>query len=357
MQKTVLIGVLNWGLGHATRSIPIIDRFLRKDWNVNIASDGEALDFLKKEFPNLVYHELPGYNVSYPYSSIVLNIMRSSFSILKTIQAEVTKTEEICYKIKPQLIISDNRFGVRHPDINSIFVSHQINLKSNFRLFSYLGSAININYINKFNELWIPDFDKEDSLAGELSFVNNQSKWLVKVKIPHKYIGPLTRFEYQKVKKKYDIAIVISGPEPQRTKFEQLILKQIVEIDKNIIVIQGKVGAYVEHKIGNNILVKSYALSSELNDILNSSEIIISRSGYTTVMDLSVLGKKAIFVPTPGQTEQEYLAKYLKDKGFYYFQKQNNFNIEEALEQSKKFKGLKINYPLFDMYQELENKY
>ncbi len=331
MKPIVLIGVLNWGLGHATRSIPIIKRYLDDGWDVHIASDGEALSFLKKEFQGLTYHDLPGYNVQYPYSSIVLNILRSSFPILKTIKAELKKTKEICAAIKPELIISDNRFGVRHPSINSIFISHQINLKSNSRLLSFLGTAINVNYINKFDKLWIPDFEDERSLAGELSTINTDSSRFIKIKIPYQYIGALTRFKFEKVDKKYDIAVVISGPEPQRTKLEKLILKQVVEVDKKIIVILGRVGEYVAYEIGDNIIVKSYVLSSELNDIINSSDIVVSRSGYTTVMDLSLLGKKAVFIPTPGQTEQEYLAYYLKAKGLFYSQKQSEFNLREAI--------------------------
>lgn len=345
MQPTVLIAVLNWGLGHATRSISIINELLSKNYDVHIASDGDALLFLKKEFPDLQFHELPSYNISYPYSSIVLNILRSSYHIFNAISNEKKVLDVLIKKINPKIIISDNRYGIWHKDIKSILLTHQINLYHKVSIIAKFGTYFINYYLNKFDEIWIPDFEGEKSLGGLLSKAPKLKKY--------KYIGPLSRFISSKTKKKYDIAVVLSGPEPQRSIFEELVLKQLENIDKKIIVIRGKVDLEEEYWLSENIFVKSYCLSTELNKILNQSELIISRSGYTTIMDIVKLGEKAVFVPTPGQTEQEYLSEYLKNKGFFYSQKQKYFDLEDAIKQSEKYSGVEIDYDISDIVKSI----
>ena len=329
--QIVLFGVLNWGFGHATRSIPIIDSFLQKNCKVHIASDGDALEFLKKEYPELTIHELPGYGVSYPYLSILLNIFKSSFSILTAIRNEYLITKKLVAQINPNVIVSDNRYGFRSNTVKSILISHQVNIQLGNIILSKLADVFNHFLIKKFDELWIPDYNDQNRLAGKLSLPLKSMR--------HKYIGPLSRFKYQERKLKYDIAVVLSGPEPQRTKFEKIILKQMAVIGKESIVIRGKLSSDGDYYLNSNVLVRNYVLSKELNDIINESELVISRSGYSTIMDMVVLGKKAIFVPTPGQTEQEYLAKYLGGKKLYYFQKQEDFNLMDAIENVREYIG------------------
>ncbi len=335
MQPTVLIAILNWGLGHSTRSIPIIDSFLLKKYVVHIASDGEALTFLKKEYPKLIFHNLPGYNISYNYNSIVLNVIISSFSIFNAIYKEKAAINSIVQKIKPDLIISDNRYGARSSTIKSVLITHQLNIKLNNVLLAKWGTGFIRYLIRKFDEIWIPDFSGISRLSGELSAVNASEKF--------KFIGPLSRFNPAKSAKKYDIAVVLSGPEPQRSIFEKIILAQLNSFDKKVIVIRGKVKEQCSYALNDNVEVKNYLLSQELNEVICQSDIIISRSGYSTIMDLAVLGKKAILVPTPGQTEQEYLAKYLKKKRFYYSCCQNDFDLKKSLEKSKEYTGVKLN--------------
>lgn len=329
MQPTILYGILNWGLGHATRSMPIIDSLIKLNCNVKIASDGEALEFLKKEYPTLDFYNLPGYNVKYPYKSIVFNIFLYSYSIIKAIIYEYFITKQIVQTFKPDLIISDNRYGFRSPKIRSILISHQINLELGNSTISKVGSWFNKILIRKFDKLWIPDIDDDKRLAGKLSIVENS--------INHQYIGLLSRLKPKVEKEKYDIAVVLSGPEPQRTKLENLLIKQLSNYIGKIILIKGKVLENENFKLNPNFEIKSHVLSKELNDIINQSKLIISRSGYTTVMDLVILGSKAIFIPTTGQTEQEYLANYLKENKLFYSEVQDKFNLEKSLEEVKDY--------------------
>jgi len=334
LQPTVLIAILNWGLGHATRSIPIIDAFLSNDYDVHIASDGESLNLLKKEYPNLKFYTLPEYNIKYTHKSILLNVLGSSMSILRAIFKEKTILNSIVEKIRPNIIVSDNRYGIRSKSVKSVLITHQLNIKLGSAILAKIATGFIGFLIWKFDEIWIPDYNDSASLSNELS----KNKMTNKVK----YIGPISRLTPLDMEKKYDIAVILSGPEPQRTKFEKKIFEQLIDIEDKVIVIRGKVddeGAYSEKA---NVEVKNYLLSDEINTVINQSDIIISRSGYTTIMDLAVLGKKAIFVPTPGQTEQEYLAEYLKAKKFYYSCSQDDFELKSALERSKDYSGVKV---------------
>jgi len=334
LQSTVLIAILNWGLGHATRSIPIIKLFLSKNYTVHIASDGEALLFLQKEFPDLVFHTLPTYGISYPYKSILLNVMHSGFSIFKGIYRENIMVESLVEKINPDLIISDNRYGARSRGVRSVIITHQLRIKLGNRLLSLFATGLIKFLVNKFDGIWIPDYGDSKSLGGDLSKAYQGSKYT--------YIGSISRFYPVQLAKKYDIAIVLSGPEPQRTKLEVLIMQQLKNIDKKVILVRGKIEDGEGYYMNDKVKIVNYMISEDLNKLFNQSELIIARSGYSTIMDLAALGKKAILIPTPGQTEQEYLAKYLRDKKFYYSVSQSEFDLEKALENIGEYNGVLI---------------
>jgi len=141
------------------------------------------------------------------------------------------------------------------------------------------------------------------------------------------------------VEKKYKIAIILSGPEPQRTIFEQILMNQVLNIKVPTILIKGLIQENIDIQLNQYVRVKSYALTDELNEVISSSEVIIARSGYSTIMDLYACSSKAILIPTPGQTEQEYLAKYLAEKKIAYTCNQENFNIYTALSEIENYTG------------------
>lgn len=325
-QKTILVATLNWGLGHTTRCIPLI-RALCKENKILIASDGAAGELLKEEFPDLNYINLPSYNIKYYEYSMLLNILLQIPKIVWAIIREHLLLKKIIEKSGVSMVLSDNRFGLWNRNVHSVFITHQLFIRAG--IFSRLVKKINHWFIAQYNECWVPDYENEsDSLSGELSHGNSIS---AKVK----YIGPLSRFEKQETvgKFKYDLAVLLSGPEPGRTVFENIILDQLKILNKECMLIRGIVDKENIPESYTNVEVKNYSSTSQLLQIISESKIILCRSGYSSIMDLEVLGKKAILVPTPGQTEQEYLAFFNSTKKNFLVQQQEELDIENALEE------------------------
>jgi predicted glycosyltransferase len=229
------------------------------------------------------------------------------------------------------VVISDNRYGCWNRKVKSIFITHQLMVKSPFAE-NILHRMIS-SYISKFDECWIPDHPGPNNLSGDLSH---------KFKVPSNafYVGPLSRLKPKDTGSfKFKILAIISGPEPQRSIFERLISEQLFNSGLKCMMVFGLPEEIQKAEHKGNILMINHLNSEEMQDAIASSEIIIARSGYSTIMDLSVMNKKAIFIPTPGQTEQEYLARYLFQKKISCFQKQSEFDLDSALKESEKFNG------------------
>lgn len=331
MKKCILIAPLNWGLGHATRCIPIINGLIAYNFEVIIASDGNALKLLKKEFPNLLSLELPSYAIEYSKKKLYfkLKFLKHLPKLLKAIKLEQKSVKKIIEDYKIDGIISDNRFGVYSKKIPSVYITHQLHVLSGCT--TWLTSRMHQRIIKKYNECWIPDTKGKDNLSGKLGHLKHLS-------IPVKYLGVLSRFNKTNTEKIYDVLVLLSGPEPQRTILEEFLLKQIKNFKGTVLFVKGTVEE-VQTKIKNgHITLVNFMQSEDLETAINQSEIIISRSGYTTILDLAKLGKKAFFIPTSGQFEQEYLAKRLASKGIIPYSTQNDFTIDK-LEVLKNYTG------------------
>ena len=324
----VLIAPLNWGLGHATRCIPIIKSLLRNDFEVTIATDGRALKLLQQEFPNLKVITLPSYDIRYGSNNMILNIAFQIPKILNAIWKEKKMIKRIVEKVKPDIIISDNRYGCISKKTKNVFLTHQVNIIIPINILEKPVNFINQKLINKFDECWIPDFEGEKSLAGKLSTSD-------KIKKPI-YLGILSRMQKIPSSKKYDIIAIISGPEPQRTRFENQILKELKRSEKRSLVVSGKPEQMDQNQITKNLEVVSFLNSNELNKAIAGSEIVVCRSGYSSIMDLIKLKKQAILVPTPGQTEQEYLASRLTQTKQFCIQPQRTFSLKKGLAELKR---------------------
>lgn len=270
-----------------------------------------ALDLLRREFPELEFSTLPGYNINYNRKSMVLNMAIQGPKLFKAIRNEKRVLAAIVDIHNPNLIISDNRFGCHHPKVHSIIMTHQLSLKSPIQWASKLATFLNYRMLDKFNEIWVPDHkDEKMSLAGELSHPKRMPKTQLE------YIGPLTRFAKQDILPKNDILFVISGPEPQRTKFEQLCIEVANTLpQEQCTLVRGsrKMGG----DINSNIKVIDIATSKQLQELVNHSKIVVCRSGYSSIMDLAELEKLTILIPTPNQPEQEYLAEFHKGKSIF----------------------------------------
>jgi len=328
--KHILVAVLNWGLGHATRSIPIIRLLLSQNNHISIASDGAALTLLQSTFPDLTSLELPGYDVTYPTSNMVWNIGSQFFKIKRAITEEQLAIQKWVRNNRTDIIISDNRYGCHHYDLHNILISHQLNLQLPFA--SRLINRIHAKQLQPFSEIWVPD-DEHRTFSNELS----NPKWL-DPSVTIKYFGTKSRLKKINVEKEYNIAAILSGPEPQRTIFEKKLSQQLSEMNLKSIIVQGSKSAKTIPST-ENVEIIQFADQERLSEIVCGSQMIVCRSGYSTIMDLSKLGGRALFIPTPGQTEQIYLAEHFQNKKMAQFQSQNNLDVERAWNKKDEFKG------------------
>lgn len=331
-KRRVLIAPLDWGLGHATRCIPIIRMFEKQGWEVVLAADGAGAFLLRQEFPHIEVLALRGYKVAYSRSKWALpfKIALQVPKILSVIKTENAWLQQAIDKHRIDLVISDNRYGLYTDKVPCIFITHQLNIKAPFRWMESRIRQLNYKYISRFTECWVPDTET-DSLAGELSHLTALHPF------PLRYIGPLSRFKKQMAAIRYKYAFVISGPEPQRSLFEKKILKDIAQLKDDVLIIRGKPGDEQALSLQHNATALNHLTGEALEKALNSAEYIVSRPGYTTVMEIAALQKRSVLVPTPGQTEQEYLAKYLKRQGLAFTVSQHEFSLAETLQQARSF--------------------
>ena len=283
-KKRILVAPLDWGIGHATRCIPIINELIRQNFEVIVAADKRPLHLLVNEFPELEMIRFPGYNISYSkYLPMNLDMLLQIPKILFKIKKENKQLKEIIKSYKIDGVISDNRFGLWSKKIPCVFITHQLEIQSPY--YKKEIQKYNYGYIEKYTQCWIPDFE-DRSLAEKLSHPDT---------LPSNtyYIGPLSRFEKIKTTKKYDVLIIISGPEPQRTIFEKKILRQLKNRNEISMMVLGKPELNKQQKIGN-LTIKTHANSQELNRLILQSDLIICRPGYSTIMDLAKLEKNAL---------------------------------------------------------------
>ena len=310
----IFIAPLNWGLGHATRCIPLVRQYLERGDEVVLGGDGESLLLLQRHFPQLRVIQLPSLELRY-----AANDQQRGF-YLRAIPALLRFTIADHYYLRQQLaiehfdlIISDNRFGLFTRQTRCVYITHQlyVRLPRRLRIFQPLARAIHACVSKRYHEVWVPDFaNSENSLAGELCHGGCFDTYV-------KYIGPLSRFASSEGTPKelrrnseYSVVAILSGLEPQRSIFEQAILERYTNTPDKVLIVRGKV-AEAQTKISRNNITMVASLSDQaLLEVMEQATTIIARSGYSTIMDLAVLGllHKAELHPTPGQSEQEYLA-------------------------------------------------
>ncbi len=333
----VLIAALDWGLGHTTRCIPIIREFLSLGCAVIVACNSTQKALLVLEFNEISFVYLDGYDFEYGVSSrsTFYKTIRQIPKILTRIKAENAWLKEFLKEKQVDLIISDNRYGFYSSSIPSIFITHQLFIRTGMgRLVDGLIRRRNHSYIKKFKECWVPD-NPQEGLAGLLSHPKP------KVAIPVKYLGPLSRFEPCVADKISGPApylmVMISGPEPQRSIFEKLALSELKDYNGTAILLRGIPDSISTLASSPKLVIHNHLPANQLNDLLCRVKVVISRPGYTSIMDLLKLKKKCIFIPTPGQTEQEYLAGYLYSKKIAMAYRQESFSLKTALQRFNEF--------------------
>lgn len=313
----VLIAPLNWGLGHATRCIPIIYRYLEQGDEVVLAGDGDSLQLLKRRFPELRAIDLPSLELRYTTNTQQRGFyFRAIWLLLRFTIADYYYLQKILSIEHFDLVISDNRFGLFSRSTHSVYITHQLYpiLPKRLRIFQPLARMLHACIYKRYDEVWVPDYsDLLQNLSGELSHGGCFDQHA-------RYIGPLSRFSLTIARStlnanhrnaKYSVLAILSGLEPQRTMFEQQILQRFLSVSDNVLLVRGKIGEphTIIHK--GNITIMPSISDDEMISAAEHASTIIARSGYSTIMDLEVLGMlhKAELHPTPGQSEQEYLAK------------------------------------------------
>jgi uncharacterized protein (TIGR00661 family) len=347
--KTILVAPLHWGLGHATRCIPIIRELLANNFKVLLGSDGAALSLLRKEFPDLPWVELPSYDITYPKKGVFfkLKLFLKLPEIRRAMKREKKLVKQWVTEGMIDGIISDNRLGVRSKAVPSVFITHQLNVLSGNT--SYFSSKMHQRIIKKYDACWVPDMEGAINMSGKLG----HSK---KTKFPVTYIGPLSRMKSEKLPVVYDVLALLSGPEPQRTLLEVRLIEIFQGSSYKVLLVRGVIEEKEITLQKENITIVNFLQSKSLEKAINESRWIISRSGYTTIMDLAAMEKLAYFIPTPGQFEQKYLAKQLKHKGIVPSCKQKDFSLDK-LNEIPFYKGLKnLNQPynfkhLFSLFE------
>lgn len=340
----MLVAPLDWGLGHATRCIPIISALIANGFTVILAAEGPQAHLLHTEFQDLAILPLEGYRVRYSKSRRALPFVLLSQlpRLLRTIRKEQAWLSEIIDKHRIDLVISDNRYGLYTEKVSSIFITHQLQIKAPFAWLEAWLQKINYRFINRFTACWVPDGTQDKAIAGILSHP------LQLPRIPVHYIGLLSRFSKSEESQVFDYCVLLSGPEPQRTLLEKQLVNGLSQIKDNCLLVRGKPGATDTLSVPSNITVKNHLSGAALAKAILQSRSVISRSGYTTVMELLSLGKKALLIPTPGQTEQEYLAKILQEKGACLTVAQDELDCSKHLPHLTQFEPQPLHLTLFE---------
>lgn len=338
-KKRILVAPLNWGLGHATRCIPIINELVDNDCDVIIGAEGNALQLLRHEFPRLTFIEFSGLKIKYPRNgALLLHFALRLPSLFQAVKKENQLLRKLVREHHIDGIISDNRYGVFHKEKPSVIITHQLFIES--PIFKKSLQRIIQRMILKFDECWVPDVKSENNLSGDLSH-----RRTIPSKV--KYIGLLSRFSLNEVvlPLKRQILVLLSGPEPQRTILEEKLKQQLLELDYTTLIVRGVVEE--EQKgvsLSEKVEIINYLKSEQLRTEILTSELVICRSGYSSLMDLVSLGKKALLIPTPGQTEQEYLATSLAKKGMFSWVSQEEVALVNDIEHA-----LKMNATTFQL--------
>lgn len=332
-RQTVLITPLDWGLGHATRCVPIIEQFLHSGHEVIIGASGASATLLQNIFPNCEHIPMPEFTVTYSktgkYFPIKALLQIPKFK--RQISRDKKKINEIVASRHIDLILSDNRWGCYHHQIHSVFITHQLAVKTGLGTW-FDNKAMKVNYkmINRFSECWVPDLPGEKNIAGELSHPSLMPN------IPVKYIGLLSAIKNNnQTPEKDSVLILLSGPEPQRSILEDIINKQMSNFTYcRMVFVRGlpKGGKKIEQ--WPHVAYHDYLSGQQLEEMFNRSEVIVCRSGYSSIMDILNNQKKAVCIPTPGQTEQEYLAKRMAENGWAVCTPQNGFSLKSTLKET-----------------------
>ncbi len=337
----VLVAALNWGLGHATRCVPLIQALRARGCRVHLASDGAALAFWKGEFPDLPAYELPGWGIRYaPGPWLLPGLAVSLPRVWRALRAESVQAREIACRHGIAWILSDNRYGVQVPGVPSILLSHQPHpaLPRPLQGLEPLVESVMARLCRPFDELWIPDGPDFPGLSGRLGHPLRPQSF---PKL--RYLGVLSRFEATLTETVWDTVAVASGPEPARGEFEARLRRELSVLPGRHLLVRGRPDLPAQREHIGNLETVPHLSTPELEAALAGAGVVVSRGGYSTLMDLVALGNaRALLVPTPGQTEQEALAHELAATGLAHAISQAKLDLARDLAMARACGPLRI---------------
>lgn len=339
MNKTynILICPLEWGLGHATRMIPLVCKLQEMNNNIIIGSGKEHLSLFQNELTGLSYIDFPGFRPGYSrFLPQYLSLLFKTPGLLYHIILEHFRLKSIIREHAIDIVVSDNRFGLWNNKVTSVYVTHMplIPLPKLLRFLEPFGVFLHRLIIKKYTLCFIPDLPGDLNLSGRLSHG-------IKLTDNVRYIGILSKFNFpeqsltENPSKFHHNTVILSGPEPQREILKQKLVTLFKDKEPITVMLEGKPGKKVEIVRTGNIVLYSHLPTFRMKEMITGSVNIITRSGYTTIMELVSLNCTALLIPTPGQTEQEYLAEYLSEKRLFYTISQNEIKTGISLGSDK----------------------
>lgn len=331
----VLVAPLDWGLGHTTRCIPIINRLCAAGCRVIVAGSEMSQVILRSEFHNLLFLPLPGYRIRYAASraGMYFSLAAQLPKMFRAIRREQEWLKEVIREHKVDAVVSDNRYGLYHPKVHSVFITHQLQIQSGMgKVADTWLRGLHYRMIRKFDTCWVPDTGQEPNLSGILSHPQQIPE------MPLLYLGPLSRFHAQQEDLlPHYLLILLSGPEPQRSILEKKLLQQAKDIQNPVLFVRGLPGQTSVPHVPYHINIVNHLPSQTLQKAIASAAFVVARTGYSSVMELMLQQKKCILVPTPGQTEQLYLARHLMQTRQALCVRQDKFHLSHALELAESF--------------------
>lgn len=317
-------------------------------YKVFIATDGPQQTLLQQEFPYHSFIQLPGYRVRYSRTKgwLPFKIMQQLPALLRIVQWEHRWLDNTIEQYGIDLVISDNRYGLWSKKCPSVFITHQLNIKAPAAL-ERIVRRLHYRFINRFTTCWVPDQEETGGLAGILSHPSKQPA------IPVTYMGLLSRFEREHQADEQTITILLSGPEPQRTILEEKIVSQLQTFIQPVVLVRGLPAATSTITVPPHVKVVNHLSANDLQTQLVKSKLVIARSGYSSLMDFSRLQCKTLLIPTPGQTEQEYLAKRCAEKGYAIYVDQAKLNVNDVFANADSLNAV---FPSFHFFEEADLK-
>jgi hypothetical protein len=321
---------MDWGLGHTSRCVPIISYLQRLGHKITFAGNDWQRNFIEETFPGIDTIHIDGYNIEYNSDeNLLFSILKQTPGILKTIKREHEWLAEQVKDGRFDAVISDNRYGLYSSKIPSVIITHQLEVQTGQgQIANNLFKRQHYKMLGRFSEIWVPDVSGHPNLSGKLGHPE-------KLPANTHYIGCLSQLETAKGELQEDgsLLALLSGVEPQRSILSKQLWQNVCAYNRKVVFVEGNADASGPDVIPSHITYLKQITRKDLLPIMQQASLVIARSGYSTIMDLALLNKKAILIPTPGQTEQEYLGTHLHKQGVFYCTPQKGFKLEKSLKE------------------------